>query len=148
VPFYFGWLSPMLFQLKTGWVPGYSEGQAPLIYLVSTAQTIAEAGRRFVFSDGHGIARMTSWFDDLADLDKIDWAMVYERYWKDDPLGDNDRQRRKQAEFLVHEFCPWELIQELVVVNRVVRQRVDAILGEFPPDLRPPTVVRSEWYYY
>lgn len=33
VSFYFGYLSPMLFQLKTGWVPGYDEGQEPLIYL-------------------------------------------------------------------------------------------------------------------
>src|SRR6266481_4453319 len=32
VPFYFGYLSPMLFQLKTGRVPGYAEGQEPLIY--------------------------------------------------------------------------------------------------------------------
>lgn len=32
VPFYFGCLSPMLLQLKTGRVAGYNEGQAPLIY--------------------------------------------------------------------------------------------------------------------
>jgi len=31
VPFYFGFLSPMLFQLKTGRVAGYNEGQAPLV---------------------------------------------------------------------------------------------------------------------
>lgn len=33
VSFYFGYLSPMLFQLKTGRVADYDEGQAPLIYL-------------------------------------------------------------------------------------------------------------------
>jgi len=40
VPFYFGYLSPMMVQLKTGQVSGYDEGQEPLIYLVSHAQTI------------------------------------------------------------------------------------------------------------
>lgn len=52
VPFYFGYLSPMMLQLKTGQVPGYSEGQEPLIYLVSTAQKIHEHGTPFVFSTG------------------------------------------------------------------------------------------------
>ena len=65
VAFYFGYLSPMLLQLKTGRVEGYGEGQEPLIYLVSTAQAIAQSGTRFVFSDGHGIAAFTYWYDDL-----------------------------------------------------------------------------------
>jgi ssDNA thymidine ADP-ribosyltransferase, DarT len=81
VPFYFGYLSPMLLNLKTGRVPGYNEGQEPLIYLVSTAQTIRDSGAGFVFSDGHGIAAFTNWFDQLEQLDKIDWKMVYEHYW-------------------------------------------------------------------
>jgi len=34
VPFYLGPLSPMMLQLKTGRVAGYTEGQTPLIYLV------------------------------------------------------------------------------------------------------------------
>ena len=33
IPFYFGYLSPMMLQLKTGRVAGYDEGQEPLIYL-------------------------------------------------------------------------------------------------------------------
>ena len=37
ISFYFGYFSPMLLQLKTGYVEGYDEGQEPLIYLVSTA---------------------------------------------------------------------------------------------------------------
>lgn len=34
VPFYFGPLSPMMLNLKTGRVAGYEEDQEPLIYLV------------------------------------------------------------------------------------------------------------------
>jgi hypothetical protein len=43
VPFYFGFLSPMLLQLKTGRVTGYNEGQEPLVYLKSTVQAVADA---------------------------------------------------------------------------------------------------------
>lgn len=50
VPFYFGYLSPMMLNLKTGRVPGYNEGQAPLIYLVTTAQAVRDSGAGFAFS--------------------------------------------------------------------------------------------------
>lgn len=148
VSFYFGYLSPMMLQLKTGQVEGYDEGQEPLIYLVSTAQAVRDAGLGFVFSDGHGIAAFTDWFDDLADLDKVDWRMVYERYWADNSRTDMDRQRRKQAEFLIHRFCPWASIQEIVVMNVQMRARVQAIMAEFPANLRRNVRVQRNWYYY
>ena len=50
VPFYFGYLSPMMLNLRTGKVPGYEEGQTPLIYLVTTAQAVRDRGAGFVFS--------------------------------------------------------------------------------------------------
>lgn len=147
VPFYFGYLSPMMLQLKTGQVPGYSEGQEPLIYLVSTAQKIHEHGTPFVFSDGHGLASFTQWFDDLSDLDKVDWNMVYERYWTD-KLNDFDRQRRKQAEFLVYKFCDWSLIQEIAVYEISMKRRVEDILSGFPQEVQRSVRVQRDWYYY
>lgn len=146
VPFYFGYLLPMMFKLKTGQVPGYSEGQEPLIYLVSTVQKVQAAGLDFVFSDGHGLARFTDWFDDLARLTAVDWAMVNQRYWAD-KLEDMDRQRRKQAEFLVFEFCPWELIQNIVVVNSTIKQRIESIQTAFPLAQRRVVTVNGGWYY-
>lgn len=79
VSFYFGYLSPTMLQLKTGQVAVYSEGKEPLIYFASTVQVVEEAGRDFVFSDGHGPARFTEWFDDLARLKAVDWTMVNQR---------------------------------------------------------------------
>lgn len=144
VPFYFGPRSPMLFQLKTGRVEGYTEGQEPLIYLVSTAQKIKESGYDFVFSDGHGIAAFTEWFDDLNDLDKVDWEIVYAKYWNDD--ADNiDRQRKKQAEFLVHRFCPLEMIIGIGVYNETFLLKVQEILQEFSKSV--PVKIKEKWYY-
>jgi len=146
VPFYFGYLSPMMLKLKTGRVTGYNEGREPLIYLVSTVQAIADAGLSFVFSDGHGLAFITDWFDRLKRLDMVDWSMVYQQYWSDN-LNDMDRQRRKQAEFLVYQACPWSFIQEVVVINTAMRERVEAIQAGFPGSERKMVKVERRWYY-
>jgi ssDNA thymidine ADP-ribosyltransferase, DarT len=146
VPFYFGYLSPMMLKLKTGQVADYDEGQEPLIYLVCSAQGAIDAGLGFVFTDGHGLARFTDWFDDLDQLGKVDWSMVYQKYWKD-TVKDMDRQRRKQAEFLIHKRCPWDLIDEIVVINGAIEKRVQAIQGRFPSALRKPIRVERSWYY-
>lgn len=122
VSFYFGFLSPMLLQLKTGQVRDYAEGQEPLIYLIATAQDIQQHGTRFVFADGHGLASFTQWYNDLRDLDKVDWTAVNLRYWAD-TQDDKDRQRRKQAEFLIYQFCDWSLIREIVVMNAGIKTK-------------------------
>lgn len=147
VPFYFGPLSVMLLNLKTGRVEGYTEGQGPLIYLTTTLARVQAAGCRFVFSDGHGLATFTSWYDDLARLGNIDWNLVGARYWADTP-EDNDRQRRKQAEFLVWHSVDWSLIERIGVLNQAVKEGVEGVLDEFPERSRPPVEIREDWYYY
>jgi hypothetical protein len=146
VSFYFGPLSPMLLQLHTGRVAGYNETQEPIIYLVSTVQTVEESGAQFVFSDGHGIAGFTRWFSNPNDLDKVDWSMVNERYWSDN-IDDMDRQRRKQAEFLIHKFCSWNIINEIGVINTDMQARARAIFQENKNVSQPAIRVRRSWYY-
>jgi hypothetical protein len=145
VPFYFGPRSVMLYQLGTGWVRGYREGQEPLVHLVSHCQAAAAAGLGFAFSDGHGLARFTGWYGDLADLDKVDWDAVYARLWRDTP-DDMDRQRRKQAEFLVYRSMPWKLVVEVGVFSDAARQRAEAILSSQGQGSLPVRI-KTEWYY-
>ena len=146
VPFCFGYLSPMLLQLKTGQVQGYNEGQRTLIYLVSYAQTIEESGVDFVFSDGHGLATYSHWYNDLDDLNQVDWSMVSEKYWSDN-VNDMDRQRRKQAEFLIHQFCPWELIEEIGVFSSDMRTRVRHEMEQYDSRMMKPVNLQRCWYY-
>lgn len=146
VPFYFGPLSVMLLNLKTGRVEGYTEGQAPLVYLTTTIARVQAAGCGFVFSDGHGLATFTSWYDDLGQLDEVDWNLVGARYWADKP-DDNDRQRRKQAEFLVWRSLDWSLIEGIGVLNVPVKVQVEALLDQYPDRLRPNVQTRQQWYY-
>jgi len=146
VPFYFGPLSVMLLNLKTGRVAGYTEGQAPLIYLTTTIARVRDAGCRFVFSDGHGLAAFTDWYDDLAQLDQVDWNLVGARYWADQP-DDNDRKRRKQAEFLVWQSLDWSLIQGIGVLNQQVKARVEALLDKHTDRSRPNLQIKGPRYY-
>lgn len=146
VPFYFGTHSPMMLQLKTGQVEGYHEGQRPLIYLVTTVEAVQASGTAYVFSDGHGLAAFTGWFDNPADLGEVDWEMVEQRYWAD-TLEDDDRQRRKQAEFLVHQFLDWSLIKGIAVINAEVKQQVETVLAAYPHRHQPHVKVLPGWYY-
>lgn len=146
VPFYFGRLSPMLLKLKSGQVAGYNEGQQPLLYLVTRLEDVQAAGRPFVFSDGHGLAVFTEWFDQLAQLNQVDWTMVRERYWKDEP-EDNDRKRRKQAEFLVWQSLPWSAIYGIATLNEAARKLVQQVLARSPHRHQPLLKVKPGWYY-
>jgi hypothetical protein len=143
VPFFFAPRPPMLYAIDRGGVAGYVEGQRPVIYLVSTAQTVQADGRQFVFCDGHSIMAISEFFGDLSRLERVDWD-VMRRYWMD-TRDDPDRKRRRQAEFLVFGHCPWRLIQEIGVRDREMKAHVEAELRD--AGHKPPVVVRREWYY-
>ena len=144
VAFYLGPRPPILLQLHTGKVPGYDQGQEPLIYIVSKVQSVIEAGLDFVFSDGHGIALFTQWFDNIKDFDKVDWNTVYANYWADS-TEDMDRQRRKQAEFLVFQSCPWDIVSCIGVLSESMKIKVERILNQ--QAIATPVQIRNQWYY-
>ena len=146
VPFYLGPRSPMLYKLASGGVEGYREGQAPLVYLVAWAQDIGQQGLDFAFSDGHGVAAFTRWLDNLDQLDQLDWPTILGRDWAD-TLEDNDRKRRKQAEFLVHHSLPWTMLRGIAVLNHGTRIMVEELLNSYSEEMRLPVRVIPDWYY-
>lgn len=146
VPFYFGRYSVMLLKLHTGEVPGYDGGQRDLVHLVCSVGALVREAVPFVFTDGHGLARMTRWFDSPHRLDAIDWELVRAKQWADTD-EDNDRKRRKQAELLVWQRLDWALLGGLAVYDAAVAERVQGILGRFPKTLRKPVKAKRAWYY-
>ena len=144
VPFYFAPRSPMLYTIDKGNVPGYSEGQTSVVHLVSRAEVIQTAGFTFAFTDGHAIMAYSEFFDNLDRLDRVDWKIMKSRFWADTE-EDNDRKRRRQAEFLVRDCCPWELIIEIGVANPQVMDQVRESLQNFTD--KPPIRVYPNWYY-
>lgn len=144
VPFYFGPRSPMLFTISRGNVEGFDGGQRSIVHLVSTVQSVQAAGLGFVFTDGHGIMAITDFYDDPAQLDEVDWPLMNSRYWFDTD-DDLDRKRRRQAEFLVHQRFPVNLVQGIGVINQQKKEETEALLAEF--GLAIPVAASPGWYY-
>ncbi len=144
VPFYFAPRSPMLYSIHRGNVEGYNEGETPILHVVADVEALAATSQPFVFTDGHAIMAFTNFYADLRELDKVDWEIMRARYWND-TLEDNDRVRRRNAEFLVHQFVPWQLIQEIGVMYKAVGDTVEQLLEG---QTHQPTVkIHKEWYY-
>lgn len=66
------------------------------------------------------------------------------RYWND-TNDDPNRKCKRQAEFLVHNSFPWQLIQEIGVINQSAQVQVRQILQQVN-DFTPVTVYAG-WYY-
>lgn len=144
VPFYFTKRSPMLYAIKGGYVEHFKGRQSDVVYLVSSAEAVAESKLIWCFTNGHAVEGVTEFYDDLSNLKKVDWEVIRDWSWKN-TLADLDRKRRKQAEFLVHKRFPWELISSIGVLNRAKADLMAKLLAK--SGHCPSVTVEPEWYY-
>lgn len=145
VPFYFCNRSPMLNAISKGGVTGNQNTQLSIIYLVSSVERItSQSSQPWCFTDGHGIDQITQYYSDLKELINVDWEIISAWDYRDTP-ADNDRQRRKQAEFLVHKSFPIELIEKIGVYGAEQKKSVESILAKY--SCKIPVIVEKKWYY-
>jgi len=145
-PFFFCPRSVMLYMLYRANHPSltYRGGQGPIIHLqADVAATVkwAEAHDvRWAFSDSNAGAYLASFFSRLGDLDEINWEAVRAAYFRDVAVKEG-----KQAEFLLYESFPWELVERIGVQNSAVLRQVNTALGNSA--YKPPTSVEPSWYF-
>ena len=146
VPFYYGPRSPMLYSIFRGNVPSYQEGQDPVVYMVTTLAAVRAVGNPAVFTEGNAGAAFVSFHKDEPVLleNTIDWPLMKARYWFD-TLEDPTRANRRQAEFLVHNSVPLDVIQSIVVRNEPRAAEVKSISEHFGVSI--PVMVYNDWYY-
>lgn len=102
VPFYFVPRSPILYAIMMGNVPEYTGGIDPLLYLVTTAERLAELGLPMLFTDRNAVLTTAHFTPHLADLDRlIDWPLMRATMWNNTP-SEPDRMERRMAECLVY----------------------------------------------
>jgi hypothetical protein len=144
VPFYFCPRSIMLYLMYQGNHPDmtYRGGQGPIIHLeADMRQAVAWAERhdkRWAFTLSNAGAR---YFEDrcsLAQLNEINWDAVQATNWSRDKEG-------KQAEFLVEQQFPWQLITRIGVMSTQVHEQVSAALQATAH--KPRVELKREWYY-
>jgi hypothetical protein len=114
------------------------------LHLVSSAENVLAAGLPFTFTDGHAEMDISRFFTGLKDLDKLDWNIMASLYWRD-TVQDGDRKRRRQAEFLVHHFLPFRLIETIGVINQSMARQLTGLLQ--PLAKKPVVQVTPAWYY-
>lgn len=143
VPFHFCPRSVMLYQIHTG-QSDYQGGQEPVLHVVTTVEKLIAMGIPYVFTDLHAKVRYASFFDDPADLGKLDWSTIRSTSFsrtEDDP----DRPYRKEAELLVHQFVPLDAIVGIGVFNLRWKGECDLLLAQTGQNLKVKEC--SRWYY-
>ncbi len=146
VPFYFCPRSVMLYVISKRNHPSltYRGGEEPIIHFeASVPDVVAWADatrRRWAFSLSNAGAYYAEFRADLADLGQVNWAAVSATDFRPRAIKEG-----KQAEFLVHEFVPWDQIVRIGVRSREIRSRVESVLSAAAH--RPAVDIQPSWYY-
>ena len=144
VPFYFCPRSVMLYLIYQGNHPelGYRGGQGPIVHFEADLQAVvawADAQpRRWAFTLSNAGARYFEDRSDLGQLGEIDWSAVRATDWRQCKDG-------KQAEFLLEQSFPWQLVERIGVQSRATYAAAVNALPAYGH--RPPVEIRPEWYY-
>lgn len=118
--------------------------QQDVIYFMTNIQTILDHELSYVFADGHAIRRLTNFYTDLSDLDKIDWDVMKSQHWHD-INEDMNWKARRQAEFLVHSYVPLSACLGFAVYNYETKRNVEQLLRDTGVSI--PIAVRLNFYY-
>lgn len=146
VPFYFCPRSIMLFLIYKGNHPdlAYTGGQNSIIYLQADLHRVvawAEGiGRRWAFSDVNAGARYAFFYNSLQHLDRIDWDAVRATDFRDALIKD-----KKQAELLLFESFPIDLVESISAISRSVATSASEIIAETGHTKAVNT--HPEWYF-
>jgi hypothetical protein len=146
VPFYFCPRSIMLYILHMANHPDltYHGGQRPIVHLQAdlhaAVQWAERNGRRWAFSDRNAGTYVADFFNSLDDLDEVDWAAVASTDFRSMTVKEG-----KQAEFLMHESFPWELVERIGVFDDRIKAQVDAAIAS--AGHKPLVTVEPGWYY-
>jgi len=84
-------------------------------------------------------------YNDLNDLDKLDWSIIFDKYWHDIPPLITDRKRKRQAEFLVYNHIPLSCIIGIGVINKEAEHIVKKMITESGQLLS--VHLKPNWYF-
>jgi hypothetical protein len=115
------------------------------VYLAVKVGAVVDSGVGWVVTDGNAAATITRFSAEIDIVDQlVDWPLMAATMWND-TVDDQDRQRRRTAELLVHRELPLSLVRGLAVWSDQHARVARASLGENP--LAGRVVVRPDWYY-
>ncbi len=147
VPFYFAVRTPMLYNIYTGYAVA-KHAQHEIIYLCCQVREIAASNLQWCFTDGNAAKKISEFYNDITDLDKLDWHSITTTDFKDDNAdGDPDRKRKKHAEFLIRNHVPIEYIQGIVVYNQERHDYVAALVQQYNRNITVHVNPKKQFYF-
>jgi hypothetical protein len=144
VLFYFTPFSPMMYNIKTGHGGVVKRGNEDVIILVSSVWKLQEHGVQFIFSDRHAYLQAACFYDDPAQLDKIDWDLLQRRDFKRDP-NDPSKFERYQAELLARTHVPVEALLGVACYNERAKRDIEADMEA--ANVTMNATVKTSWYF-
>ena len=146
VPFYFSVRTPMLYNIVTGHgVP--VRPQDEIVYLCCKLNELATEDFQWCYTNGNAAKAISKFFKKLNDIENnIDWRSIKTTDFRDENAdGDEDRIRKKHAEFLVKDHVPLNFIKGIAVLNQTKKEQVEAILEAL--DLIIEVKIKTEYYF-
>ena len=143
VPFYFTPFSVMMKNIHSG-RGVLQRANEEIVILVSSIPHIQAQGLDFLFTDSHAYYQWTNFYNDVSDLDKIDWPILQARNFARDP-NDPAKFERYQAEALIHQSCPISGLLGIVCYTDLVKNQIEQLVLDCGLDLS--VYARTEWYF-
>lgn len=146
VPFYFCPRSIMLFLIHCANHPEmkYTGGQAPILHLELDLQEVIQWAdaqpQRWAFSLSNAGATYSEFRSRPDQFDQIDWPSVANTDFRSSTVKEG-----KQAEFLVADSVPWQLVRRIGALNPATQAQAMRNLGGVVH--RPSVEVRRSWYF-
>jgi len=144
VPFYFCPRSVMLYMYhRNNHVDlTYHGGQGPIVHLEADLNQVvqwADANhKRWAFTSSNAGSCYFNDYADLNQLGEINWNVVLANRWA-------GNQEDKQAEFLLEQSFPLQLVERIGVKSQAVYSQVHDILREAAH--KPQCEIKPDWYY-
>jgi len=118
VPFYFNPKNAMLYVNK--------ENQGNLIILLFDSSLIYDKGS--LFTDGNASVNSTKFYNNINDLDKLDWNCINAKTWYNFPDG----KRTKMSEVLVPDKVNIDKLRKIYCINYHIKNYIDNIIINYP----------------
>jgi hypothetical protein len=115
-----------------------------VVIFVSSLHRVRELGLTFVFTDQHAYAAGTEYFNDLADLNRVDWPLLQSRDFKTSDT-DPGKPLRYQAEALVYHDVPLPALSGIGCHNDIVRQKLESLIAAHGATLTVKAT--PKWYF-
>jgi len=144
VTFYFTPLSPMLYNIKTGYRGIERLPISEIAIIVSSLPMLASSGVDFVFTDCHAYLAETQFSSDLADLNRIDWDILCTHDFQN-TIDDQGKMQRYQAEALAREHVPVAALHGIACHGKAECGRIVEEVGQ--RGLDPKVIVRPGWFF-